>query len=116
MKPTSGTWKTKKNTAVRSKAKRHAVVTKKKKARPELKSIPGTEFLSEKQKKHVKIHTKSARINVSGKRKRKVIKRLRHQRKGAVEEEEDVDMEHNSSVKKERKQKSKTDGMDVDEG
>ena len=41
-----------------------------------------------------RIHTKSARINVSGKRKRKVIKRLRHQRKGAVEAEEDGEAEN----------------------
>ena len=42
-----------------------------------------------------RIHTKSARINVSGKRKRKVIKRLRHQRKVAEEEEDDGEAENN---------------------
>lgn len=112
------TWKTKKTTAIRSKAKRHAVVTKKKKERPALESIPGTEFLSEKQRKHVKIHTKSARINVGGKRKRKVIKRLRHQKKAEVEAEtqetDDVDMEQESSGKQKRKKKPKGQGMDAD--
>ncbi|XP_011429875.1 uncharacterized protein [Magallana gigas] len=112
------TWRTKKTTAVRAKAKRHAVVTKKKKERPAVESIPGTEFLSEKQRKHVKIHTKSARINVSGKRKRKVIKRLRHQKTAELEAEpqtDDVDMvQESSSGKQKRKKKSKGQGMDVD--
>ncbi|XP_048773536.1 uncharacterized protein LOC125678849 [Ostrea edulis] len=113
MKPT---WKTKKSRLVKSKAKQNAAAVKKKQERRAVKNIPDTEFLSEKQKKHVKVHTKSARIKVSGKRKRKVLKRLKHQQKGEAGEANDVDMgNEESSVKQRRKNKSKMEGMDVDE-
>ncbi|XP_061164382.1 uncharacterized protein LOC133173413 [Saccostrea echinata] len=109
------TWKTKKSRLVSSKAKHQASVVKKKQQKPDLKNIPGTEYLSNKQKKHVKVHTKSARIKVSGKRKRKVLKRLKHGKKRETEEREDVDMGDESGKKQRRKSKTKSEGMDVDE-